>query len=309
MDISLITSGSLTINKKEFDPSIILKKLLNNFEPVCLSRNLELFLDIDHKHADYSLNSDPEICQKILSHFLDNAIKFTEKGSIRFGFNIRTDHLEFFVSDTGIGINAESFQIIFDRFTKEHIGTYKVSEGSGLGLSIARGMAAAIGGKIRLESKPEVGSCFFLTIPVTIQEEKSPGANTVEALDSVISESKILVAEDDDTNFYYLNALLMRETRATILHASNGIEAIEYYKTNPDIKLILMDIKMPEMDGFEATKQIKLIDPAIPIIAITAYAMSGDEDRIIAAGCDGYLSKPISKKSLLEKIAEFIIIK
>jgi CheY-like chemotaxis protein len=102
---------------------------------------------------------------------------------------------------------------------------------------------------------------------------------------------------------------LIRETNAKILHASNGREAVELFKAYPDIKLILMDIKMPEMDGFEATKQIKQINPAIPVIAITAYAMSGDEDRIIAAGCDGYLSKPINKKSLLEKISEFITIR
>jgi signal transduction histidine kinase len=309
MDISLITSGSLSVNKKEFEPSKILKRLQSNFVPACLNRNLELLLDIDPIPVGYTLNSDPEIFQKILSHFLDNAIKFTEKGSIRFGFINRTDYLEFFVRDTGIGINAESFQIIFDRFTKENFGSFKVTEGSGLGLSIARGMAEALGAKISLESQPGVGSCFYLTIPLTFRIEKSSVDNSLTALGSVIPESQILVAEDDETNFYYLNALLMRETRAKILHASNGIEAIKLFRTNPDINLILMDIKMPEMDGFEATRQIKLINKDIPIIAITAYAMSGDEDRIIAAGCDGYLSKPISKKSLLEKIAEFIVIR
>ena len=309
MDISLITSGSLSLNIKEFNPSKILKKLQNNFKSVCLNRNLELALDVDDKPDDYLLNSDPEICQKILSHFLDNAVKFTESGTITFGIANNPEQIEFFVRDTGIGINAESFNVIFDLFSKENLVPSKLSEGSGLGLSIARGMAEAIGGKITLESKPGVGSCFYLTIPVNIRVEKSPEDISVEALGLVIPESQILVAEDDETNFYYLNALLMRETRAKILHASNGIEAIKLFRTNPDINLILMDIKMPEMDGFEATRQIKLINPAIPIIAITAYAMSGDEDRIIAAGCDGYLSKPISKKSLLEKIAEFIIIR
>jgi CheY-like chemotaxis protein len=119
----------------------------------------------------------------------------------------------------------------------------------------------------------------------------------------------ILVAEDDDTNFYYLNALLRKETDAYILHAVNGREAIDIFKANPDIKLILMDIKMPEMDGFEATRQIKLIDNNIPVIAITAYAMSGDEERIIAAGFNGYLSKPLNKNSLLKKMEEFIVLR
>jgi hypothetical protein len=115
----------------------------------------------------------------------------------------------------------------------------------------------------------------------------------------------ILIAEDDETNFYYINAILSRATGAKVLHATNGREAIEIFKANPSVRLILMDIKMPEIDGFEATRQIKLVDRNVCIIAITAYAMSGDEEKIIAAGCDGYLSKPINKKSLLEKIAEF----
>ena len=120
------------------------------------------------------------------------------------------------------------------------------------------------------------------------------------------AKNTILIAEDDEINFFYMNALLTRETDSKIFHAKNGRDAIELFKTNNDIKLILMDIKMPEIDGLEATRQIKLINPDIPIIAITAYAMSGDEERVLAAGCDGYLSKPISKEKLLSKMAEFV---
>jgi CheY-like chemotaxis protein len=113
-----------------------------------------------------------------------------------------------------------------------------------------------------------------------------------------------LVAEDDETNFFYLNALLKMETQATVLHASNGREAIDMFKENPGIGLILMDIKMPEIDGLEATRQIKQINSEVPIIAITAYAMSGDKERVLAAGCDDYLRKPINKKNLLKKMGE-----
>jgi CheY-like chemotaxis protein len=119
-------------------------------------------------------------------------------------------------------------------------------------------------------------------------------------------EATILIAEDDEINFFYLNTLVIRETGAKVLHASNGREAISLFKANPGIALILMDINMPEIDGLEATRQIKLIKKEVPIIAITAYAMSGDEERILAAGCDGYLSKPISKEKFLEKMVEFI---
>jgi len=309
MDISLITSGSLSVNKKDFSPAVMLRKIFNNFEHACLNKRLELFLDIPEQSENYFINSDPEICQKIISHLLDNSVKFTEKGNIHIGFNLKVEQLEFFVKDTGIGINSGFFNIIFDRFMKEAQGLYKVTEGSGLGLSIAKGMSDAIGGNIKLESEPGVGSCFFLAIPIIKDTKVSLPITPGKDYGKTIAGSTILIAEDDETNFYYLNALITRETGAKILHASNGKEAIELFNANPDIKLILMDIKMPVIDGFEATRQIKLISPNIHIIAITAYAMSGDEERIMAAGCDGYLSKPINKKSLLEKIAEFITIR
>jgi PAS domain S-box-containing protein len=309
MDISLITSGNLSVNKKDFSPAQMLKRLLDIFEPACLSRNLKLFQDIPDTNKDIVIKSDPEICQKILSHFLDNAIKFTETGSIHFGFTCRNGLMEFHVRDTGIGINTDSFKSIFDMFEKESHSSYKVTEGSGLGLSIAQGMSLAIGGKISLESEWGVGSSFYLSIPISDEYKGSAPVNTAKDIKQAKPESQILVAEDDETNFYYLNALLIRETDAKILHASNGREAIELFRANPQIMLILMDIKMPEIDGFEATRQIKQINPDVKILAITAYAMSGDEDRIIAAGCDGYLSKPINKKILLEKIGEFIKIK
>jgi CheY-like chemotaxis protein len=308
MDISLITSGSLSVNKKDFLPSNILKRLYSNFEPACTSRHIELIIDFPEDPDGYVIHSDPEICQKIMSHFLDNAVKFTEKGIIRFGFSRQKQTLEFYVKDTGIGINPDSFKTIFDRFTKENLDPYKVTEGSGLGLSIARGMAEAIGGHIGLESIPGSGSCFTLAVPYSKTIESVNPVTGTNGLRSALSGSQILVAEDEETNFYYLNALLVRETGAKILHATNGREAIEIFRSNPDIRLILMDIKMPEIDGFEATKQIKFINKNVRIIAITAYAMSGDEERILAAGCDGYLSKPINKKSLLDKISEFVII-
>ena len=306
MDISLIASGNLTVHIKDFIPAGILRRIYNNFETVCGNKHLNFILEIPDQYEKFVMNSDPEICQKIISHFIDNAIKFTAKGSIRFGFNLSSGDLEFYVKDTGIGIGSDSFNTIFDLFVKDSQGPHKISEGSGLGLSISRGMADAIGGKIRLDSKPEVGSCFFLTLPIKTDKETHspyvPGKEMKEAVKGYL----ILIAEDDETNFFYLNALLTRETGASILHAVNGREAIDLFKANRDIKLILMDIKMPEIDGFEATRQIKLIDENVYIIAITAYAMSGDEERILAAGFDSYLSKPLNRKSLLEKIAEFI---
>ncbi|MCX6255306.1 MAG: PAS domain S-box protein [Bacteroidia bacterium] len=306
MDISLITSGSMSVHKKELIPGQVLRKIFDNYETICSNRKLELLLKIPEQTEKISINSDPEIFQKIISHLLSNAIKFTEKGSIEYGYKIHEGEIEFFVKDTGIGIGKESIDNIFDHFVKEDRGPSRVSEGSGLGLSIVKGMIEIIGASIRVESEMGVGSCFSFTIPLLKEKEIALTGTPGRENKKIISGASILVAEDDETNFFYLKALLTHETGATILHASNGREAIELFKANPDIILILMDIKMPEIDGFEATKQIKLLKKEVPVIAITAYAMSGDEERVLAAGCDSYLSKPISKKSLLEKMAEFI---
>jgi PAS domain S-box-containing protein len=308
MDISMIASGNMSVRKKDFSPAVVLRKTINNSRSKCLKKNLELLLQIPEQSESVTVHSDPEIFQKVIYHLLDNAIKFTDKGSVRLGYIIHGKDVEFFVKDTGIGISRESLDVVFDNFTKEDQGPQKLTEGSGLGLSIARGMIELLGGSITVDSEIGKGSVFSFTIPLTLVEvnKKSISETPGENIKILSKGASILIAEDDDANFSYLNSLLSRETKAKILHARNGREAIELFKTNPAIELILMDIKMPEIDGFEATRQIKLINKNIPVIAITAYAMAGDEERGLSAGCDGYLSKPINKESLLQKLAEFI---
>jgi len=306
MDISLLTSGSYSVNLRDSDPSMLINSIYNKYKSVCSNRKIGLDLQIPDSGMDISLRSDPEILEKILTHLMDNAVKFTENGSILLGYKIIGENIELFVMDSGIGISEKSLSRIFDRFAKDDIGSDKTSEGSGLGLAIVKGMSELIGGTIRVKSEPGKGSVFFITL---LLPERFADKETEEPAKSYSpSEVKntILIAEDDEINFFYMNALLTRETDSIILHAKNGRDAIELFKANNDIKLILMDIKMPEIDGLEATRQIKLINPDIPIIAITAYAMSGDEERVLSAGCDGYLSKPISKEKLLSKMAEFV---
>jgi CheY-like chemotaxis protein len=305
MDISLITSGSLSVNKTLFNPVKLLRNIYNIFENRCINNKLDFVLELPEITNNYMVNSDQGLCRKIISHFVDNAIKFTEKGKITLSINRIDDQIQISVRDTGTGIHSDSLESIFGRFVKDTRDSGRYSEGSGLGLSIAKGLTEAIGGKIILESKKDSGSEFILSIPA----EKTVDPVQVNTGKNLLNNRKkwsILVAEDDHTNFYFLNALLTKETDAKILHAINGKEAIDIYESGDNIKLILMDIKMPEMDGFEATRQIKLLNPDIPVIAITAYAMSGDEERILEAGCDGYISKPINRKSLFEKIREFI---
>ena len=306
MDISLITSGNMSVNNKTFIPGQLLRKIYENSNPKCSKKKLELLLQIPGQAKTLPVYSDPEIFQKIISHLLDNAIKFTEKGSINLGFIKHEKDLEFFVKDTGIGIGKESLGIIFDNFTKGDTGPLRLTEGSGLGLSIVRGLIEVLAGTISVESEIGAGSRFSFTIPLIKDAEITLSAASGDTPEKIPKDALILVAEDDETNFLYLSSLLNRETEATILHAWNGREAIELFKANPGIVLILMDIKMPEIDGFEATRQIKLMNKDIPVVGITAYAMTGDKERVLAAGCDGYLSKPISKKNLMNKIAEVL---
>ncbi|MBK7628018.1 MAG: PAS domain S-box protein [Bacteroidales bacterium] len=306
MDISLLTSGAMSVNLKEISPVQLLSSLYKLHQPLCSQKKLQLFLDIPSGGETLSVNSDPEVLRKIFSHLLDNAIKFTEKGNIHFGFTNTISEIIFYVSDTGIGIQKESLGHIFDKFSKEDRGPQRISEGSGLGLSIARGLTEILGGRISVESEPGTGSCFSLTFPSNSGNSTTSGSTSRKHTHKKSGNDTILIAEDDDTNFFYLNAIISREFGSKILHAENGREAIDLFSSNPDIRLVLMDIKMPEVDGIEATRQIKTIRSEVPVIAITAYAMSGDEERVLAAGCDGYLSKPISKEKLLRKIAEFV---
>lgn len=306
MDISLLTSGNLTVNNKKFSPAQILIKVAERYKPVCSARKLDLHLKLPENASTLILNSDPEIFNKIIIHLLDNAVKFTRKGDITIGLNINDSKLEFFISDTGIGISENAIKNIFDRFVKlDTIPTIQ-TEGSGLGLSIAKGMVEIIGGEIRLVSEVNVGSTFLFSVPLINYSKQSLSERSEKITFSEKTGSAILIAEDDEINYFYLNALLKRETSAKILYAKNGREAIDIFRANPDITLILMDLKMPVIDGFEATRQIKCINPDVPVIAITAYAMAGDEQKVLSAGCDGYLSKPISKERLLRKIAQFV---
>jgi signal transduction histidine kinase/CheY-like chemotaxis protein len=306
MDISLITSGSMAVNRKDFVPEKIMKELLGKYKTICSGRKLELLLKLPEHSDKLSVNSDPEILTKIISHLLSNAIKFTEEGTIKYGYTINENELEFFVTDSGIGIGKESLTNIFDHFIKEDRGPLKITEGSGLGLSISKGMVELLGGRILVESETGKGSSFFFTIPYVKESEIRHSVTKTGSMNKKKPIKSILVAEDDEVNFFYINSILKKNTSADIIHASNGQEAIDKFKENQDIDLVLMDIKMPIVDGFAATREIKAIKKNVPVIAVTAYATTGDEDKALEAGCDSYLAKPINRKQLLEKIAEFI---
>jgi PAS domain S-box-containing protein len=308
MDISLLVSGEMGICNSEFIVRDLLIKVIEKYETPCFSKNLKFRIDIDDLPEDAVINSDPDLISKAISHLLNNAIKFTEKGSIGLGCKIVKGELQFTVTDTGIGISEEAINNVFNYFVKEDRIKSRPSEGSGLGLTIARGLLELLGGTLNVKSEKGKGTSFSFSLPAinTTLGKRIKSWNGKGSLNKKLSS--ILVAEDDEASFLLISTLLGQSTSAEVIRAVNGKEAIEKFNLNRGVDIILMDMKMPEMDGFEATRIIKSIDPDIPVIAITAYAMLGDERRILDAGCDEYLSKPISRQTLIEKISRFVTV-
>jgi len=303
LDISKIETGQLTVKNSVFLINSIFSDLLTFFTPLADSKNVELFyhnLD-DTKRLIYS---DESKLNQIFTNLINNAIKFTTSGRIDYGYEIKEYEIQFYVKDTGIGIPEEYYEKIFDRFIQVDLKITRGYEGAGLGLSICKGLVELLGGNIWLESEVGKGTTFYFTIPlhddfVNKNIEIKESDNQVK-----INHGTILIAEDDWTSFHYLGSLL-KNSEVTILHAENGKKAVEFVEKMPDLRLVLMDIKMPIMNGIEATKLIKQIRPDLPIIAQTAYAFSSEKEEILSIGCNDYISKPISKEHLLKLIEKY----
>lgn len=311
IDISKIEAGALQINKSNCDVHEILQELLVTYiriRNINKKENIKIHLEVDREDRKFVLYTDKIRFRQILSNLLSNALKFTKEGSIEFGYKIYTDNeATFYVKDTGIGIPEELHKNIFNRYQQVMYEKNENIEGTGLGLAISKELVELLGGKIWVESEPDAESIFYFTIPFTKLDEFEDSSITggLEILETPDwSDKKVLVAEDDDTNYIFLERTL-KLSNIQIIRAKNGQEAIELFqKENPDV--VLMDIKMPVMDGYEATRKIKKLDKKIPIIAQTAYAMSDEEDQCRAAGCDEYLVKPIKPIKIILSISKYL---
>jgi CheY-like chemotaxis protein len=215
--------------------------------------------------------------------------------------------LEFSVTDTGIGIPREKHLKIFERFTQADTSTTRKFEGSGLGLSIAKTYVEMMGGAIWLASEMGKGTTFYFNVPcIWADREKGNTEITVSGIETPGFKKglKVLVVEDDYASFILLE-IAVKFVAKEVFHAKTGIEAIDFCRNRPEIDLVLMDIKMPDMDGYEATRQIKQFSPNVIIIAQTAYALAGDHERALLAGCDNYISKPVKRDQLLELLKKY----
>lgn len=300
VEISKIESGQLTKHISEVDLRKTFKYISKYFSKDITRKNLTLSLP--ETDDQLIIRTDSNKLESILLNLIKNAIKFTDKGSIEIGTKVNGKLLEFYVKDKGRGIPKERHKAIFDRFVQADLDLTRGHEGTGLGLSISKAYVEFLGGNIWLKSKPEEGSTFFFTI------EYNPVSNTkttvkenlpITTKSDIHEKIKVLVAEDDYVSFSLIEAILQNEN-IDIIHAKDGKEAVEYFsKAAGSISLIFMDIKMPVMNGIEATRKIREMDKNITIIAQTAFALSGDKELAMDAGCNSYLSKPIRRHDLL----------
>ena len=304
MDISLLKSGNQKVFKSEFEPKFLIQEVAEKFRDVCDAKKIKISINVPDDQKEYKINTDKELLRKTLHQLLDNAVKFTRTGTITVGFKKNNSDLHFFVEDTGIGISDQNRDQIFGIFVQENNSNTRGYEGSGIGLSIAKGILELLGSEIKLTSEKGKGSKFYFTFPVIESQAKGQAKSKIRINVNNNGKQTILIAEDNDNNFFYLDLILKNEF-TEIIHAWNGIEAVDLCRNHPEVSLVLMDLKMPEMNGFEATEQIRQFRDDVPIIAITAY--SGNEDKQMAheAGCDDFITKPINKQFLLEKLTEY----
>lgn len=305
VDISNIEANLIKTVKNEVNINSMLKSLCSQFFPKSYEKRIDLSCETSLKETDSLILTDRTKLTQILSNMISNALKFTDKGSINVTCKPVNNFLEFSVSDTGIGIPAQYHDRVFDRFFQVQNNVKRLYEGTGLGLTISKAYIKLLGGDIWLSSEPGKGTTFFFTIPyekvvpktVSLQEKKTP--------DNFVFPSKkvILVAEDIESNFKLIKYFLSG-ANTELLHANNGKEAVERCLSGESIDLILMDIKMPVMDGYTAVKLIREKNIQIPIIAQTAYA--DDREKAFECGCTGFISKPFDKKSLFKVLCEFI---
>lgn len=311
IDIAKIEAGEIKIKPGSCEPVQLIKELAKSFEGYKSTLGKEgIKLKTIFPREPINFQADSFRLKQILSNLTSNAIKFTEKGSVTISCRIKNERsLEFAVEDTGIGLTKEELNIIFSRFKRAHRTEEKNIAGTGLGLTISKNLVELMGGQMWVSSVPGEGSRFSFELPFKriSKQGKSSDIQSKERESRIYNWDgrTILVAEDDETSYVFIKEILQK-TNARIVHAVNGKEVVEAVKFTEDIDIVLMDIHMPFIDGYNATRMIKKMRPSLPIIAQTAYAMDGDREKSIMAGCDDYLTKPINPPSLLAKISQFM---
>ncbi|MBK7027821.1 MAG: response regulator [Bacteroidales bacterium] len=307
IDISRIESGELVIKTTRVNLNQILSETFNAYKEISKVKGINLIYNARPEYQYVEIETDLNWLRQVINNLMCNAIKFTRAGDVTFGFEIKKDFTEFFVNDSGIGIDKKHHLKIFERFRKIDASADTLYGGNGLGLSISKALIEKLGGSIWLQSEPGKGSSFHFTIPLiliinkTAQEENNIKVQVCPDWSSIT----ILIVEDDVSNHIYIEEIL-KPLNVRLYHAWDGINAIEIVRNHDDISIVLMDIMMPLLNGIEATRIIKLINPTLPVIALTAYANDSAKQQALEEGFDGCLSKPMQKNTLIEFIAKHL---
>ncbi len=309
IDISRIEAGQMKVSNTKTSINQLLNEIHAFFTPEANSKKLMLTALPTLSFEQATVFTDNNKLHGILTNLVKNAIKYTKRGRVTFGYLQKGNLIEFFIRDTGIGVPANRQQAIFNRFEQADIEDVKAFEGSGLGLAIAKAYVEMLGGKIWMTSEEGKGSKFMFTIPYnkTPEQKIEPAQKASEDVgnEKVAGNLVALIAEDEEVSTQYFETIL-EGTFRKIIYVKTGKEAIETCRDNPEIDIVLMDIKMPVMDGYEATREIRKFNKDVIVIAQTAYAQIGDREKSLEAGCDDYISKPIKKDMLIEKIMGLI---
>jgi len=304
LDIAKIESGMITANFEECKLVPLFSEISMFFKEFQIQQGkeqIEFNIEVDCGTSAI-IRTDKVKLKQIFINLISNAFKFTDIGKIKAGCKTdENNQLIFYVSDTGIGIPAEKQNFIFERFAQVEHSPDRLYGGTGLGLSIVKGLIDILGGKIWLKSKPGKGSSFYFSFPYEIIEPKTKDQSMVEEPEKYnFSNKTILIVEDDIYNSEYLKEVLS-ETGFKILQTIYGKEAVQISKTQ-QLDIVLMDIRLPDIDGYIATRQIRKQKPELKIIAQTAYAANDDKENAINAGCNDYISKPVNRDLLLSML-------
>jgi len=311
VDISKIEAGLMKMDIGETNVNGQIEYICTFFKPEAFKKRLDISMKIPLPSEEAIVWTDHEKLYAILTNLVKNAIKYTPAGSIEIGYVKRTVEnaawLEFFVKDTGMGVPADRQQAIFERFVQADISDIQANQGAGLGLSISKAYVQMLGGKIWVESRLGKGSEFYFTIPYhPVSGEKTVTGNVLSGQSQGEPELKlkILVVDDDETSGKLIS-IVVADVCRELIKAGDGLEAVEACRRNPDLDLILMDVQLPLMNGYEATRQIRQFNNKVVIISQTAFGLTGDREKSINAGCNDYISKPIKKETLLTLINKY----
>ena len=310
--ISKVEAGLMEISISKTNINEQIEYVYTFFKPETTQKGIQLRYKNALPADKAIISTDREKIYTILTNLVNNAIKFTISGDIEFGYEKKDNYLEFYVKDSGLGILQEQKEFIFEMFRQGSESLNRSYEGAGLGLSISKAFVKMLGGKIWVESDFGIGSAFYFTIPCQPEPDEIVGNLSFGVIENAVIQDytkclgfKILVGDDDETSVKLIT-MILGKLSDKIIPVKNGLEVVDTFRSNPDIDLILMDIKMPVMDGYEATREIRKFNKDVVIIAQSAYALAGDREKAIDAGCNDYIAKPFGKESLLALVKKHL---